>query len=349
MPDFTPSCPIPTHGSHDRIQLAHGEGGLLMRRWIAERLAPALGERGPRDWDDAARLPSFTGMPLLTTDSYVVSPLFFPGGDIGRLAVLGTANDLAVAGARPRWLTLALILEEGLDFETLDRVLASVREAADEADVRIVAGDTKVAPRGAVDRLFITTAGVGELLAPPPSGVGSLQPGDELLVTGPIGRHGVAVLAARHALQLDPAPSSDCAALYPAFAALRSAGIRWKSARDATRGGVTAVLHEWAEASGRTLEIDDSLVPLAADTRGVCELLGLDPLALACEGTSVVAVSAHDAPAALAALRGVNVAREATRLGQVVERGAAPVLIRRALGRLVPLDEPLGAPTPRIC
>lgn len=336
-------------GSAAGVQLAHGEGGRLMRRLIAERLAPGLGAWGPVDLDDAARLPELKGEPMLTTDAYVVSPLFFPGGDIGRLAVFGTVNDLAVAGARPRALTLAMILEEGLPLEVLDRVLASVRGAAAEVGVRVVAGDTKVTPRGAVDRMFLTTTGLGERIEPGPSGPASLREGDELIVSGPIGRHGIAVLAAREGWSVDPAPVSDCAALGPAIDALRAAGVVWRASRDATRGGVAAVLQEWAETSGRTMAIDEAAVPLTAEVRGVCELLGLDPLHVACEGVFVAAVGPGDGERAAEALRAVEVSRSARCVGRVVERGLAAVTVRGLFGRARPLDEPAGAPLPRIC
>lgn len=342
-------CPIPALGSSDRVLLAHGEGGLLMRRLIADRILTKLGESAVVTLDDATTLPELSGHPVLTTDSFVVSPLFFPGGDIGTLAVYGTVNDLVVAGARPLWLTLALILEEGLELATLDRVLDSVREAARAAGVRVVAGDTKVVPRGAADGLFITTTGLGQRIEPAPTGPTTLQVGDELLVSGNIGRHGIAVLAARESLQLEPMPQSDCASLVEPFAALRDRGVGFRAARDATRGGVAAVLHEWAQASGLTLEIDEARVPVRGDVRGVCELLGLDPLHVACEGTFVLAVPAGQSDQALAALRTVVASQDARRIGRLVPRGISPVTVRRALGRHQPLDEPLGALLPRIC
>jgi len=342
-------CPVPTDGSTDRVLLAHGEGGLLMRRLVAERILARLGEAAAVTLDDAARLPVLSGQPVITTDSFVVSPLFFPGGDIGKLAVWGTVNDLVVAGARPLWLTLALILEEGLEFATLDRVLESVREAAHGAGVRVVAGDTKVVPRGACDGLFINTTGLGELLDPAPAGPATLQVGDEVIVSGAIARHGIAVLAARESLLLAPMPASDCASLVEAFVALREHGVIYRAARDATRGGVAAVLHAWAQASGLTLEIDEAQVPVGHDVRGVCELLGLDPLHVACEGTFVLTVPAGQTGHALAALRTAGVSQGARAIGRVVQRGIAPVTVRRALGRHQPLDEPLGAMLPRIC
>lgn len=333
----------------DRILLAHGEGGRLSRQLVAERIATRFANEFLTPLADAARLPPLAGRPVLTTDSFVVTPLFFPGGDIGSLAVFGTANDLAVAGARPRWLSLALILEEGLPFALLDRVLESIAAAAIRADMQVVTGDTKVVPRGAADQLFITTTGLGELIEPAPDGPQALTPGDELLVSGPIGRHGIAVLAARDALGFEPPPQSDCGPLFASVEALRTSGIPCRAIRDATRGGVAAVLHEWAAASRCTLEIDEGQLPVTGDVRGACELLGLDPLFVACEGTMVVAVPPGWAAAAVSALRQHSESAGAAVIGRVISPAAAPVVVRRMFGKLQPLDEPSGAPLPRIC
>ena len=347
-PSATWQCPAVSLDG-ERITLAHGEGGRLMRRLLRERIFPAL-DAARLDGDgDAATLPPLDGPLALTTDSFVVSPLFFPGGDIGKLSVLGTVNDLAVSGAAPLWLSLALILEEGLPIEVLDRVLASVAAAAREAEVRVVTADTKVVPRGAADGLFINTTGVGRMLPPPFAGPAQLQAGDELLVTGPIGRHGVAVMAAREQLEIQPVPTSDCASLVPAVEALRRSGVPMVALRDATRGGVSAVLHEWAAAGGCTLAIDAQRVPVTPEVEGICELLGLDPLHVANEGTMVAAVRAGFGQQALDALRRVPVAREAAIIGHARPKSASPVLVQRGLGRYLPLDEPLGAPLPRIC
>jgi hydrogenase expression/formation protein HypE len=340
-------CGLPHPDSDERITLAHGEGGRLARRFLRERIFARF--PSSQGYDDAALLGGMSGPVIFATDSYVVTPLFFPGGDIGRLAVCGTVNDLLVRGATPRFLSLALIIEEGLSLKTLESVLDSIVVTAKECDVRIVTGDTKVVPRSAADGLFLNTAGVGEALHPLPPGPSSLQPGDCLLVTGPIGRHGVAVLAAREQIAFDPPPTSDCAPLTAAVDALRAQGIVPRALRDATRGGVAAVLHEWAEECRRTLVIEESRLPVTPDVRGACELLGLDPLHLANEGTMVVAVEQDRATAALAALRATGVARQACIIGQVSSFEVAPVVVRRLLGREQPLDDPHGAPLPRIC
>ena len=343
------ACPITSTGRAEVVALAHGEGGLLSRRLIQERIVPALGGLVLDSNADAALLPGSACRLAMTTDSFVVTPLFFPGGDIGSLAVYGTANDLAVAGARPRWLSLSFILEEGFELATFDRVLASIAAAARIAQVSIVTGDTKVVPRGAADGVFINTTGIGELLDPAPPGPASLQVGDLLLVSGPIAQHGIAVLEAREAFGFEPAPASDCAPLWPSIEALDQAGIRPRAMRDATRGGVAALLHEWSAASGRSLVIDETAVPVLPEIRAACELLGLDPLHIANEGTLVAAIPGDQVERALAALQQLPQFARAAVIGRVEPAGAAPVAVRRALGRLQPLDEPLGAPLPRIC
>ncbi|MEX0613431.1 MAG: hydrogenase expression/formation protein HypE [Pirellulales bacterium] len=343
------SCPVPSVAAGDRVMLAHGEGGRLMRQLIRRRIVPAVDNEFLRLAGDAAVLPSVRGPLAMTTDSFVVSPIFFPGGDIGSLAVYGTVNDLAVAGARPRWISLALILEEGLEMAVLERVLASVAAAARRVGVLVVTGDTKVVPRGAADQLFINTTGIGEIVAPPPEGPAALEMGDELIVTGPIGRHGIAVMSAREGLEFDPPPESDSAPLVDAVAALQQAGVSLRAMRDATRGGLGAILHEWAEASGKTLAIEERLLPVGAEVRGACELLGLDPIHVANEGTMAVAVPHGNADRAINALCSVPETAQSAYIGRVEPRGLAAVVVARGVHQTIPLDEPVGAPLPRIC
>lgn len=344
-----PSCPVVPSSSDGQITLAHGEGGRLTRCLIRERVLTRFGNEFLLSLGDSALLPDISGPFAFTTDSFVVSPLFFPGGDIGSLAVFGTVNDLAVSGARPLWMSVSLILEEGFSIETLDRVLDSIAAATQRANVRIVTGDTKVVPRGMADGLFITTSGIGVLNSPSFPGPASLQPGDELVVSGPIGRHGVAILACREGLGFDPPPISDCGPLTSLVTVLREQSIPVRAIRDATRGGVASVLHEWAEQSHTTLCIDETHLPVTAEVRGVCELLGLDPLHLANEGTMVIAVAKGAAVDAVAALHSVAEGGGAAWIGEVRPRGIVPVTTRRTLGREQPLGEPLGAPLPRIC
>lgn len=339
-------CPA-TSSLSDCVLLAHGEGGRLMRKLLGERIAPIL---GVNTLSDAAVCGPVDGSVVVTTDSFVVTPLFFPGGDIGSLAVFGTVNDLAVSGAQPRWLTLSLIVEEGLPLALLEQVVRSVAEAAGQCDVQVIAGDTKVVPRGAADQLFLNTTGIGVKRQSTELSCAALRPSDVLLVSGPIGQHGIAVLVAREQLGLTPMPVSDCAPLHVACAALQDAiGEDLRAMRDATRGGVSAVLHEWSEASGRTMKLNESQLPISSEVRGACELLGLDALYVANEGTFVAAVAPHAVDRAMAALHAVQVSSQARVIGEVIERGRSAVVIERLFGRLHPVDEPSGAPLPRIC
>ncbi|HVJ67944.1 MAG TPA: hydrogenase expression/formation protein HypE [Caulifigura sp.] len=333
----------------ERITLAHGEGGWLSRQLIEQVITRPLGNPFLNPLGDAAILPTSPHRIAFTTDSYVVTPLFFPGGDIGRLAVFGTVNDLVVSGARPLWLSLSLILEEGLEITTLRKILQSISEAAALAQVQIAAGDTKVVPRGAADKLFINTAGIGELVDPVPTGPASIEAGDILIVSGPIGRHGIAILAARENLGLFPAPESDCGPLTSLVESLRASHIPVRAMRDATRGGVAAVLHEWANASGLTLTIDETQLPLSENVRGACELLGLDPVHIANEGTMLIAVPKQFADAALQTLRARPEGSHACVIGQAGPDQRTPVLIRRGFSPERPLDLPSGAMLPRIC
>jgi hydrogenase expression/formation protein HypE len=242
-----------------------------------------------------------------------------------------------------------MVLEEGLPLETMERVIESIAAAARHCGVAIVAGDTKVVPRGAADRIFLSTTGLGRLIEPAPTGAATIENGDLLIVSGPVGQHGIAILSAREQLHFEPPPTSDCGPLLELVRALRAAGVRPRALRDATRGGVTAVLHEWARDSGKTLVIDETLVPVSGEVRGVCELLGLDPLSIANEGTMVIAVASQDAEISLQALHRFDAGKQATMVGEVRARGVIPVIVKRVLGRESPLVEPSGALLPRIC
>ncbi|MCA9191739.1 MAG: hydrogenase expression/formation protein HypE [Planctomycetales bacterium] len=319
-----------------------------MRRFIREHISSklALGSA----MDDSAILNLPQKQLAMTTDSFVVSPLFFPGGNIGSLAVHGTVNDLAVAGAQPIAISLALILEEGLEISLLENVLESLRNAAEACNVTICTGDTKVVQRGAVDKLFINTTGVGCLQTKFALSSANVRAGDELIVSGPIGQHGMAVLCAREDLKLVPTPISDSAPLHQECSALLlGLGANLRCMRDATRGGISAVLHEWAMDAQLSMQIDESRIPVSAEVRGACELLGLDPLYVANEGTMLIAVARDHSVRALEVLRQLNPATKAAIIGQVVPALSAPVVIRRLHGALIPVDEPQGAPLPRIC
>jgi hydrogenase expression/formation protein HypE len=343
-------CPVALSEDDKRITLAHGEGGRLMRQLIREHIAAAFDNDFLRCMDDAAQLPQIDGPLAISTDSYVVTPLFFPGGDIGSMAVYGTINDLAVSGAKPLWLTLSLIIEEGFPLNVLKCLLGRMADAVARTGVMVVAGDTKVVTKGAADGLFINTTGVGRIMSPVPRGPASLKVGDALIVSGPIGRHGIAVLTAREDFAFEPAPQSDSAPLFEVCQALRDRmGDEVRALRDATRGGVAAVLHEWAEASQLTLNIVEKLLPVTPDVRGACELLGIDPLHIANEGTMVVAVENNVAGEIIDILRQFPESEKAAVIGHVAERAVVPVTISRLLGTKQALDDPLGAPLPRIC
>lgn len=343
------SCPVPPESDAPRITLAHGEGGRLSRKLLEQIILPVVYSGASISIQDAAHL-SLSGKNIaFCTDSHTVTPIFFPGGDLGSLSVYGTINDLAVSGAVPRWLSLSLILEEGLPISVLRTILESAASAAGRCDVQIVTGDTKVVPRGAVDGIFINTAGIGEVLHPVPSGPETIVAGDHVVVSGPLGQHGMAVLLSRQSFLLEPVPSSDSAPLIEAVAAIRrAAGSSIRAIRDATRGGVSAVLHEWATDCRLTFELDASRIPVSAPVRSACELLGLDPLHVANEGLLVAVMSPDVSETVVRELHQAG-CPEAAVTGTVVERDICPVTVRRIFGTAQPLDEPSGAPLPRIC
>jgi len=338
-------CPVPT-SRYDAITLAHGGGGTLTAALIRDVFLPAFGAHAPSPHD--ATLFALGGRrAAFTTDSYVVQPLFFPGGDIGALAVNGTVNDLLMAGAKPAALTAGFILEEGLPLATLRRVAASMRAAAEAAGVAIIAGDTKVIGRASGDGLYVNTSGVGEIVAPEPLVPERIRAGDAILLTGDVGRHGIAVMAQRHGLTFEPPVASDCASLHAPFLELFARGPAPHCARDLTRGGLGGALCELAEAAGRAFQIDEAAIPVEKPVRGACELLGFDPLFVANEGCAAVFVADGDADAALAVLRRHPATARATRIGHVAEgRG---VSARTALGTVRRLVAPSGEQLPRIC
>ncbi|HZT87775.1 MAG TPA: hydrogenase expression/formation protein HypE [Stellaceae bacterium] len=336
------------------MTLAHGGGGKAMRDLIADVFVSAFDNPVLAPLDDQAR---FDLSPLaaagarlaFTTDSYVVDPLFFPGGDIGRLAVCGTVNDLAVGGAAPLYLSCAVIVEEGLPVEVLREVAKSMAAAAREAGVAIVTGDTKVVPKRACDKLFITTSGVGAIRLGLDLGAHRVQPGDVVLVNGWLGDHGAAILGARGDLALETPIASDCAPLHRLVAALLEAAPGTRCIRDATRGGVATVLNEFAQASGLAIEIDEERTPLRDAVRGFCEILGLDPLYLANEGKIVAVVPGGEAEAALAALRGDPLGRDAAIIGCAAAGEPGRVTMRTRFGGSRIVDMLVGEQLPRIC
>ena len=348
LSDSSFSCPVPQAGG-DRILLAHGEGARLTRRLIRDVLLDAFDNEWLRPMADAAVLPAIDGQLVMSTDSFVVSPLFFPGGDIGKLAVHGTINDLAVCGAEPLYLSLGLIIEEGLPLQSFKRVIHSIRDAARTCQVQMVTGDTKVVPRGAADGLFVNTTGVGRLRPGIDLGTHRVRPGDRVLVSGTIGDHGIAILSAREGIDLGSELQSDTASLHDLVGSLLESGIEIHFMRDPTRGGVSSALHEVAEAAGLSVVLDESSLPLSEPVRGACEILGLDPLYVANEGKLLAIVPPQLAGTALDRMRQHPLGRAAAVIGEVSAKSPAQVLVRGPLGGLRVLDEPSGAPLPRIC
>jgi len=332
------------------ILLAHGAGGKKSADLIGGLFLRYFGNPALNLLGDSAILESGSRKLAFTTDSFVVDPLFFPGGDIGKLAVCGAINDLAAAGSRPLALSAAFILEEGLDFETLERVATSMRDAAADAGVSIVAGDTKVVARGSADRMFITTSGIGLLPegqeAPSPERAAS---GDVVILSGTIADHGMAVMACREGISFSSEIQSDCASLHNLVAGLLEAAPNVHCLRDPTRGGLAATLNELAARSGVCIEIEESGIPVNEDVRVACELLGIDPLHVANEGKMLAIVPQMEAEAALEAVRRHPRGSRAAVIGCVQAEPAGRVHLRTAVGSLRILDVPAGDLLPRIC
>ncbi len=347
--DWNANCPVPL-GRHERVLMAHGGGGRLMQQLIASIFRPAFDNPLLETRHDGAalRLPQ-GGRLAFTTDSYVVKPLFFPGGDIGSLAVNGTVNDLAMCGARPLWLSCGFILEEGFEIAALQRVVVSMRQAADAAGVALVTGDTKVVDRGKGDGLYLNTAGIGALEHERLIGPGSVRPGDRILVSGDLGRHGVAILAARESIGFETEIQSDCAPLAAPVLALLEAGVDVHCLRDLTRGGLGAALNEIARDSGHDVRVEEAAVPVQDQVAGACELLGLDPLYVANEGRLVAFVAPEHAARALEVLRAHEATAGAVEVGVVQEARHGEVTLATRFGSLRLLDLPSGEQLPRIC
>ena len=336
-------------GRADTVQRGHGSGGRWTRELIRDLFLTRLGNRFLAPLGDSALLPPIAGRLAMTTDSYVVHPLFFAGGDIGALAVNGTVNDLAVAGARPRYLSCGFVLEEGLPLVDLERIVASMARAAAAAEVSIVAGDTKVVERGKGDGVFINTAGIGPLRRDAPDPERLPGPGAAVLVSGPLGDHGAVVLAAQAGVELESALRSDCAPVLGLVDALYAAGVRPDFLRDPTRGGLAAVTNELAEAAACAVVLDERALPIREETAAVCEILGIEPLHLACEGRVVAVVAAADAEAALTAWRALPDGRDAACVGRIEAAPVGRVLVRTRYGGARILDLPVAEPLPRIC
>src|SRR5215471_18826635 len=336
----------------EKITLSHGSGGKSTHNLIEGVFAPAFSNPFLDAMDDAATFGiDGTGQRLaFTTDTYVVSPLFFPGGDIGKLAVHGTINDLAMAGATPLYLSAGFILEEGFPIADLRRIVGSMAKAAAEAGVAIVTGDTKVVQRGKADGLFINTAGVGIMRATWPLGQAYIQPGDTVLLSDSVGDHGIAIMLAREALDIETDVQSDTAPLHTLVAALlEAAGEGVHCLKDPTRGGIATSLNEMALGSEVAIGLDEHTVPVHAGVRGACEILGLDPLTIANEGKLLAIVAPGKVDAVLAAMRAHPLGREATIIGTVQAEPAGMVFLRTDIGGMRVLDMLVGDPLPRIC
>jgi hydrogenase expression/formation protein HypE len=337
-----------------KVTLAHGGGGKAMKDLIDDVFIDAFDNATLAPLEDQARfdLASLCAQGdrlAFTTDAFVVDPLFFPGGDIGKLAVYGTINDLAVCGAKPLFLSCAAIIEEGVTIEMLREIAASMAHAATAAGVKIVTGDTKVVHKGACDKLFLTTTGIGVIPAGLNLGAHQAQPGDVVLVNGLLGDHGAAILVARGDMALDTAIESDCAALHELVDELLTAAPSIRAMRDATRGGAATVLNEIAEASQIAIEIDEARTPIRDDVRGFCEILGLDPLYLANEGKIIVISPPEQSDAALAAMQRHPLGVNGCAIGRVVEGEAGRVTMRTVFGGRRIVDMLVGEQLPRIC
>jgi hydrogenase expression/formation protein HypE len=335
--------------AEERILLAHGSGGAMSHELISSLFVRAFQNPVLERLDDLAVV-VIGGINLaFTTDSYVVSPIFFPGGDIGKLAVCGTINDLAMGGARPLYLSAGFILEEGFPVRHLEAVVASMRESAFQAGVQIVTGDTKVVNRGAADGIFINTAGLGYIEAGTDISGRNARPGDKVLVSGTVGDHGIAILSRRSGLEFSTRLVSDCAPLHDLVARMLAAAPGIRCLRDPTRGGLSTALNELARQSKTAIRIEETRIPVREEVRGACELLGLDPFTLANEGKLLAVVAPAEAEKTLAAMKAHPLGREAALIGEVLDQPAGKVLFRTPLGTTRIQGMLVGEPLPRIC
>ena len=346
--EFNASCPLPIQ-QYPHVLMAHGGGGKLMHQLLENVFGKAFSNPILDSRHDSAQFNVPPGKLAMTTDSYVVRPIFFPGGDIGSMAIHGTVNDLAMSGARPLYLSCGFIIEEGMPMETLWRVVCSMRDAALRCGVQIVTGDTKVVDKGKGDGLYINTTGIGVIehslnIAPT-----SVQPSDAVIVSGDLGHHGMAIMAVREGLQFESTIESDSAPVHEPVLALIKAGIEIHCLRDLTRGGLASALNEIAEAAGVKIAIEQKAVPVREDVHAACEMLGLDPLHVANEGRFVAFVAAKDVERATQVLRQHEVSAGSVVIGKVMEKAAPLVTLRSAIGASRILDMPSGEQLPRIC
>jgi hydrogenase expression/formation protein HypE len=342
------SCPAPLP-VRDTVLLGHGSGGKLSADLVRDIFLPAFGNPALARLDDQAIVSVNGSRIAVTTDSFVVKPLFFPGGDIGSLAVHGTVNDLAMGGAQPLFLSAAFIIEEGLPIETLRLVVSSLQAAAKAAGVQVITGDTKVVEKGKGDGLFINTTGIGLVPDSLEMSADRARPGDKVLLSGPIGEHGIAILAQREGLEFESRIESDSAALHTLVADMLKVTKSIRCMRDPTRGGLSSALNEIAAQSKVGIELDERAIPVREEVRGACEMLGLDPLYVANEGKLIAIVEPGVAEGVLGAMRDHSLGREARTIGQVTEKNTGLVTMRTALGTTRIVDMLAGDQLPRIC
>ncbi len=353
-PEFFGACPVP-RSQYDHIVLGHGSGGWLTAELIQRLFIPAFGNDVLARLEDSATVrlggPGGAGAPRLafTTDSFVVRPLFFPGGDIGRLAVHGTVNDLAVAGAEPLFLSGAFILEEGLALADLERIVASMRAACDEAGVSLVTGDTKVVDRGKGDQIFITTSGIGLIPEGRTLSIRSARPGDQIVVSGTIGDHGIAILSVREGIEFDTILESDTAPLTGLVRDMLAECPGIRALRDPTRGGLSSALNELAVASGVGVRLVEAAIPVRNEVRGACEMLGLDPLYVANEGKLIAVVPSAEADRLVEVMRAHPLGRDAAIIGEVIAEHPGMVTMHSVVGGERVVTMLAGEQLPRIC
>jgi len=328
------------------ITLAHGNGGQENNELITEVFYKAFKNDILSKSEDAAVIQD--GTLAFSTDSFTVSPIEFPGADIGKLAVCGTCNDLAMMGAKPKYLTCSVILEEGFDVDTLNRIVSSMQKELEVNGAIVVSGDTKVVPRGSVDKIFINTTGIGQIEQKGISS-NSIQEEDVIIVSNSIGKHGATIFAAREGIDFSTSLKSDCASLWPVVKKLIDSGIKIRALRDATRGGVSAVLNEWAKQSDVCIEIEEEKIPVCDEVSGICELLGFEALSLANEGTFVMAISKDQVDSALEVLKSHETSEEAAIIGKVTSKHNKKVVLNTAWGTQRFIDLPTGELLPRIC
>ncbi len=335
--------------NNDIVLLSHGGGGLRSRQLIKDIIVRHLGNRILNELDDGAHLSIAEKNIVFTTDSFVVQPLFFPGGDIGRLAVCGTVNDLAMMGAEPRYFSLGLILEEGMPFVDLERMILSMRKTLDKAKVMIVTGDTKVVERGMGFGVFMNTAGIGVRVQGADARVANARPGDDVIVTGTFGNHGAAVISCRKGINIKSGLVSDVAPLWNLISPLLRKGFNLHCLRDPTRGGLAAALNDIAGSSGVGIRIIEKKLPVRKEVHGVCGLLGLDPLNMACEGCAVIVCPSDNTAAVLNSLHSRALGRNAVTVGRITRKPKELVVLETEFGGERIIEIPMGEDLPRIC